>query len=149
MTHTADSVVLWVITSLLTKFHQTPTSSLWEILLTNKQTNKQTNTRRWLQYPAFRGIKIDQLNFGSFYFHFLPQIGLCIWITNWKSSKMRYASYFSLKKWKINRKISFWTAVQRFSGNELHWTIVDQCSLSMRRQSEGNFETSWNMLQVS
>ena len=32
-----------IITSLLTKFHQNPTSSLWEILLTNKQTNKQTN----------------------------------------------------------------------------------------------------------
>ena len=43
-----------IITSLLTKFHQNPTSSLWEILLTNKQ----TNTRRWLQYPAFRGINI-------------------------------------------------------------------------------------------
>ena len=41
-----------IITSLLTKLHQNPTSSLWEILLTNKQ----TNTRRWLQYPAFRGI---------------------------------------------------------------------------------------------
>ena len=46
-----------IITSLLNKFHQNPTSSLWEILLTNKQTNKPTNTRRWLQYPAFRGIK--------------------------------------------------------------------------------------------
>ena len=32
-----------IITSLLTKFHQNPTSSFWEILLTNKQTNKQTN----------------------------------------------------------------------------------------------------------
>ena len=32
-----------IITSLLTKFHQNPTSSLWEILLTNKETNKQTN----------------------------------------------------------------------------------------------------------
>ena len=41
-----------IITSLLTKFHQNPTSSLWELLLANKQ----TNTRRWLQYPAFRGI---------------------------------------------------------------------------------------------
>ena len=46
-----------IITSLLTKFRQNPTSSLWEILLTNKQTNRQTDTRRWLQYPAFRGIK--------------------------------------------------------------------------------------------
>ena len=45
-----------IITSLLTKFRQNPTSSLWEILLTNKQTNRQTDTRRWLQYPAFRGI---------------------------------------------------------------------------------------------
>ena len=45
-----------IITSLLTKFLQNPTSSLWEILLTNKQTNRQTDTRRWLQYPAFRGI---------------------------------------------------------------------------------------------
>ena len=38
-----------IITSLLTKFHQNPTSSLWEILLTNKQTNIQTNkqTRKW------------------------------------------------------------------------------------------------------
>ena len=56
-----------IITSLLTKFRQNPTSSLWEILLTNKQTNKQTNrqtdTRRWLQYPAFRGIKtVEQTN---------------------------------------------------------------------------------------
>ena len=41
-----------IITSLLTKFHQNPTSSLWEILLTNKQ----TDTRRWLQYHAFCGI---------------------------------------------------------------------------------------------
>ena len=32
-----------IITSVLTKFHQNPTSSLWEILLTYKQTNKQTN----------------------------------------------------------------------------------------------------------
>ena len=32
-----------IITSLLTKFHQNPTSSLWEILLTNKQTNRQTH----------------------------------------------------------------------------------------------------------
>ena len=47
-----------IITSLLTKFRQNPTSSLWEILLTNKQTNRQTDTRRWLQYPAFRGIII-------------------------------------------------------------------------------------------
>ena len=31
-----------IITSLLTKFHQNPTSSLWEILLTNKQTNRHT-----------------------------------------------------------------------------------------------------------
>ena len=31
-----------IITSLLTKFHQNATSSLWEILLTNKQTKKQT-----------------------------------------------------------------------------------------------------------
>ena len=30
-----------IITSLLTKFHQNPTSSLWEILLTNKQTDQQ------------------------------------------------------------------------------------------------------------
>ena len=45
-----------IITSLLTKVRQNPTSSLWEILLTNKQTNRQTDTRRWLQYPAFRGI---------------------------------------------------------------------------------------------
>ena len=45
-----------IITSLLTKIHQNPTSSLWEILLTNKQTDKQINTRRWLQYPAFSGI---------------------------------------------------------------------------------------------
>ena len=56
-----------IITSLLTKFRQNPTSSLWEILLTNKQTNKQTNrqtdTRRWLQYPAFRGIIIMCINF--------------------------------------------------------------------------------------
>ena len=48
-----------IITSLLTKFRQNPTSSLWEILLTNKQTNRQTDTRRWLQYPAFRGIIIQ------------------------------------------------------------------------------------------
>ena len=48
-----------IITSLLTKFRQNPTSSLWEILLTNKQTNRQTDTRRWLQYPAFRGITIS------------------------------------------------------------------------------------------
>ena len=47
-----------IITSLLTKFHQNPTSRFWEILLTNKQTNRQTDTRRWLQYPAFRGIKM-------------------------------------------------------------------------------------------
>ena len=32
-----------IITSLLSKFHQNPTSSSWEILLTNKQTNKQTH----------------------------------------------------------------------------------------------------------
>ena len=32
-----------IITSVLTKFHQNPTSSLWEILLTNKQANKQTH----------------------------------------------------------------------------------------------------------
>ena len=31
-----------IITSLLTKFHQNPTSSLWEILLTNKQTDRHT-----------------------------------------------------------------------------------------------------------
>ena len=49
-----------IITSLLTKFRQNPTSSLWEILLTNKQTNRQTDTRRWLQYPAFRGITTKQ-----------------------------------------------------------------------------------------
>ena len=30
-----------IITSVLTKFHQNPTKSLWEILLTNKQTDKQ------------------------------------------------------------------------------------------------------------
>ena len=50
-----------IITSLLTKFRQNPTSSLWEILLTNKQTNRQTDTRRWLQYPAFRGINIANI----------------------------------------------------------------------------------------
>ena len=43
-----------IVTSLLTKFHQTPTSSLWEMLLTIKQ----TDSRRWLQNPAFRGIII-------------------------------------------------------------------------------------------
>ena len=32
-------------TSLLIKFHQNPTSNLWEILLTNKQTNK--HTKKW------------------------------------------------------------------------------------------------------
>ena len=32
-----------IITSLLTKFHQNPTSCLWKIPLSNKQTNKQTN----------------------------------------------------------------------------------------------------------
>ena len=53
-----------IITSLLTKFRQNPTSNLWEILLTNKQTNRQTDTRRWLQYPAFRGIKTTK-NFPS------------------------------------------------------------------------------------
>ena len=31
-----------IITSLITKFRQNPTSSLWEILLTNKQTNRHT-----------------------------------------------------------------------------------------------------------
>ena len=34
-----------IISSELTKFHQNPTSGLWEILLTNKQTNRQTNKR--------------------------------------------------------------------------------------------------------
>ena len=54
-----------IITSLLTKSHQNPTSRFWEILLTNKQTNRQTDTRRWLQYPAFRGIINRQTkNFG-------------------------------------------------------------------------------------
>ena len=32
-----------IITSQLTKFHQNPTSRFWEILLTNKQTNRQTH----------------------------------------------------------------------------------------------------------
>ena len=53
-----------IITSRFTKFHQTPTCSLWEILLSNKKTNKQTdkrtNTRRWFQYPAFHGITIGR-----------------------------------------------------------------------------------------
>ena len=31
-----------IITSLLTKFHQNPTSRFWEILLTNKQTDRRT-----------------------------------------------------------------------------------------------------------
>ena len=51
-----ELVLPMIITSLLTKFHQNPTSRFWEILLTNKQTNRQTDTRRWLQNPAFRGI---------------------------------------------------------------------------------------------
>ena len=58
-----------IITSLLTKFRQNLTSRFWEILLTNKQTNRQTDTRRWLQYPAFRGIKITstaRINFAKF-----------------------------------------------------------------------------------
>ena len=38
-----ELVLPMIINSLLTKFHQNPTSSLWEILLTNKQTNRQTN----------------------------------------------------------------------------------------------------------
>ena len=35
-----------IFASLLIKFHQNPTTSLWEILLTNKQTNKQTDKRK-------------------------------------------------------------------------------------------------------
>ena len=69
-----------IITSLLTKFHQNPTSSLWEILLTNKQTNKQTdkqtNTRMWLQYPAFRGI----IMFGHSILEVLCQYCEHLWI---------------------------------------------------------------------
>ena len=38
-----ELVLPMIITSLLTKFHQNPTSSFWEILLTNKQTNRQTH----------------------------------------------------------------------------------------------------------
>ena len=38
-----ELVLPMIITSLLTKFHQNPTSSLWGILLTNKQTNRQTH----------------------------------------------------------------------------------------------------------
>ena len=47
-----------IINSLLTKFHQNPTSCLWEILLTNKQTNKQTNNqtdRQTKKFWAHRG----------------------------------------------------------------------------------------------
>ena len=62
-----ELVLPMIITSLLTKFHQNPTSRFWEILLTNKQTNRQTDTRRWLQYPAFRGIKTwSYLNYREF-----------------------------------------------------------------------------------
>ena len=35
-----------IFTSLITKLHQNPTSSLWEILLTNKQTIKRNGTRK-------------------------------------------------------------------------------------------------------
>ena len=59
-----------IITSLLTKFRQNPTSSLWEILLTNKQTNRQTDTRRWRQYPAFRGIIKMQVMSGNYFVSF-------------------------------------------------------------------------------
>ena len=44
----------------------------------NKQTNKQRDTRRWLQYPAFRGIIIFSTNFkqkfcGNKWLYFLHQ----------------------------------------------------------------------------
>ena len=38
-----ELVLAMIITSLLTKFHQNPTRSLWQIMLANKQTNRQTN----------------------------------------------------------------------------------------------------------
>ena len=44
-------------TSLLTKFHQNPTSSLWEILLTNKQTDKQT--KKWHSESADPAKALD------------------------------------------------------------------------------------------
>ena len=45
-----------IFTSLLTKFHQNPTSRLWEILPTNQQTNKQTHEVD-CNIPLFAGQK--------------------------------------------------------------------------------------------
>ena len=80
-----------IITSLLTKFRQNPTSSLWEILLTNKQTNRQTDTRRWLQYPAFRGITNRQTkNFGqqSFELSTLAFLAQCSYRLSYRAVRM-------------------------------------------------------------
>ena len=57
-------------TSLLTKFHQNPTSCLWEILLTNKLTNKHTKViaisrfsrdNKW-HYPMFFEQFLREMN---------------------------------------------------------------------------------------
>ena len=81
------------------KREQNPTSSLWEILLTNKQTDKQTNTRKWLQYPAFRGIinSKEHTIFSSFsleggpFGHFQPTliflVETIIWSRNWRQQR--------------------------------------------------------------
>ena len=44
-----------IITSLLTEFNQNPTSSLWEILLTNKQTKNRQTHEGDCNIPLFAG----------------------------------------------------------------------------------------------
>ena len=59
-----------IITSLLTKFHQNPTSNLSEILLTNKQTNKHTKVIAISRFSRDKKESISSTSVNSHCGHF-------------------------------------------------------------------------------
>ena len=69
--------LLMIITSVLTRFQQNPTSSFWEILLTNKQTNKQTYKQKILATQSF---ELSTLNFLAQFSHRLCNRAVLIWL---------------------------------------------------------------------
>ena len=68
-----------IITSVLPTVHQNPTSSLWEILLTNKQTNKQTKKETDKKFWPHRGSN-SRPDFLAQCFHRLSYRAVLIWL---------------------------------------------------------------------
>ena len=97
-----------IISSVLTTFHQNPTRSLWEILLTNKQTYKQ-------KILATQRFELSTPTFLAEYSHRLSNRAVLIWLL--------VSDYYYSPNWPNFIQIRQVVHEKQFSGSQIRISI--------------------------